>query len=225
MRLLLISILLWPLKCIAQDTLEEQYRPYFTLKTSPKRPLAFYKGNVALLSDIPLGNKCALELGGGYIFNSLMLTDPNYGETFTGPQYRVAFKYYGHQSEQSSSYVSLYFHNDFITNKDVVQVLRQGSQYTEWIDQTKQFNTWGLGLILGKQIRSLGKRKWLLFEPYFGLGLRRNNITTSALPADAEPIEDRGRGFVFIPRRTTADFILGINIGYIFTPPSIQRRK
>jgi hypothetical protein len=213
-RLLLVCMLWWPLACIAQDFLTVQARPYFTLKTNPKRLFGLYKSNVALLSDIPLADKWALELGGGYILGSLMLADPNYGETFTGPQYRIALKYYGYQSLTRNSYISLYFHNDFITHKDRVSVFRQGRQYTEWIDQDKKMNTWGLGIVLGKQLRT----KRLMYEPYFGLGFRRNNITTNPLPADAEPTGERQRGFAYTPPRNKADFILGLNVGYIFPP-------
>jgi hypothetical protein len=82
-----------------------------------------------------------------------------------------------------------------------------------------------LGVVWSRQNRS-GKHNRLLFEPYFGFGIRYNKINLSPLPFDAEPVpQDRQGLFIFTPRETTVDFMLGINVGYIFTAPPIQRSR
>lgn len=188
-------------------------RPPFTLGILPLALINPVQQSVSVQADIPLSSRWGVQAGIGWVFNSSSFA-MHKGETYTGLKLKPAVKYYMKRSASGNSYISLVYKYNDLYNKNYINLLRQGGQYTEWSLQRKHIVTHGLSLQLGAQ-EYFGKNKKWMIEPFLGFGLRQIRVAYDALPPDAELLEverffsiERTEGLYKLP-----DLVIGISLG------------
>ncbi|MBK8429681.1 MAG: hypothetical protein IPL27_28700 [Lewinellaceae bacterium] len=211
----ILGLLLLPLNGFSQESTPApaRERPPFTLGILPLALINPVQQSVSVQADIPLSSRWGVQAGIGWVFNSSSFATYK-GETYTGLKLKPTLKYYMKRSDSGNSYISLVYKYNDLYNKNYINLLRQGGQYTEWSLQRKHIVTHGLSLQLGAQ-EYFGKNKKWMIEPFLGFGLRQIRVAYDALPPDAELLEverffsiERTEGLYKLP-----DLVIGISLG------------
>ena len=217
MRLLLLWLLLVPLRVVAQEKEPGQIpeRQPFTLKIAPAALINVIQQAVFLQTDIPLSRRWGLDMGAGVVLNSFSFATFK-GESYRGVKLKPALKYYTKPSFMGNGYASLVLKYNNIYSDRYVNVIRQGSQYTEWLKQRRNIITYGVALQIGAQ-DYFGKDKRWVIESFIGLGVRYQHITRRALPPDTEFVSESGLfNFERQPGNyRVPDFMMGVYLGRV----------
>ncbi len=217
MRQTILCLLLLPCTLFAQEKPPEKIArmPPFTLKTAPLNLLNTFQYSADVLVDIPLGKRLALEMGVSFVLDSWAHAG-NVGETYKGLKWKPTLKYYLDLGTQDDTYIGLAFKYNHIENERFINLARQGWQYTEQRLVQRQIDTWGLSIKAGSQMY-VGKHRYLVVEPFGGMGFRQIRVSPYELPPDAEIVQ-RWEEFFSFNRQpglyNTLDIIIGCNVGF-----------
>lgn len=186
--------------------------PRLTLKTNVSALLNPFKQACGFATDLRLSHRTSIDLGAGAFLNSATFAN-NKGETYRGLRLRAGVKYYLKQGRRYGFHVGLEGKYHDITNRTIREAFRQGQQYTELLPVERKIRTQGLGARAGWQFY-LGRRGWLLVEPYAGFGVLFNTVERK-LPADAELVlREEIFSLEFEPGKSSfPDLLLGVHVG------------
>lgn len=214
MRWILVCFWLTPFLAVAQENAPAG-RPPFTLKLAPLNLLNPLQQSFDLRADLPFARRWALEAGLGYIFASAPFALYK-GESYQGFKARPVLKFYASHTRERDFYVGLTTRYHGIWNKRLVNTLRQGGLYTEWMTERRYLSVWGAALCVGSQ-HYFGKQKNWVVESFLGFGWRQMSISRGDLPEDALILFDGNGGFFWQSndqgRYDTPDLMLGFCIG------------
>lgn len=215
MKRLLFLLVLLPVSAAAQtDSLSI---PKLVLKANIAALANPFKPALALGADIRLHPRWSADAGLGYFLGSPAFAQYD-GESYTGPRLRAGLKYHYRITSSGVFHVGLETRYHDIAHTSIRNAMRQGGQYTEFLNTRRTLRTFGGAVRAGAQFFGSRNRR-LLLEPYLGLGFARHRVAFS-LPHDAELL-DQGEFFDFeYPEGITwmPDVLFGVHLGFALGP-------
>lgn len=219
----LILLFLWPLCTLyAQDSPVERPDgiPRLTLKTNATTLLNASKTSAMLTADLRLAPRWSADIGAGsFLFSSFFAN--NTGEHYYGLRARAGMKYFFSLRPNASWHIGWEAKYNDVQHAYWERLLRQGGQFEQTMLIHRNVKSAGAALRTGVQMY-LGPDKRLLLDFYTGFGFQVNDVTESNRPPDAERLFPRGflisrEDFIYpAGRKTIADYLLGMHIGYSF---------
>lgn len=187
--------------------------PRFTLKTDALALINPVKIAVTLSSDIRVGRRISVDAGLGAIVESTNFAYYK-GESYKGLRLRLGGKYWIPLKEALSFHLGLEAKYNDVRHVELLEITRQGFQYSEIYPVKRTVETWGLAVRTGWVV-FLGKNNRIFLDFFSGLGFAVHQVGQT-IPKDAE-ILDTNRFILDFKfpngRSTTLSLPFGIYFG------------